>query len=138
MRYPYLSSIFLSNLLFCTMLVGLLEYFGFEGKSYLALLLAGIIGMFFKSLLFFLPFYKMERKVRNYRMLAQLCFVPFAIYLIWFFTIILFEIEPLYFDVSFGHTARAPHFYLQLFAVLATGIFTFFYQRKYMSFDSAE
>lgn len=138
MRYPYLSAVFLSNGLFLILLISLMTLFGFEGKSFIALLIAGLIGMSVKSLFFFLPFFRMERRIRNNKMLLQVSFVPFAIYGIWFSTIFIFKIEPLYFDLSFGYIARGPHFYVQLFAVLITGIFTFFYQRKYMSLDSGE
>lgn len=43
-------------------------------------------------------------------------YTPFILFLLWFTFLILFQVEDMYGDLSYGSLQRFPHFYLQLLA----------------------
>lgn len=88
----------------------------FDRKSAMCIYLYGIGGFIVKGLVFFLPlllFYK-KSWLHSAVIRTIIFFFPFLIFLTWFATIIIFEIEYLYLDLSFGYIYHFPHFIIQL------------------------
>jgi hypothetical protein len=115
----YLASIVLGSMLNILLLIVIVIYFfGFGGKSAAALMYMSVTGYFFKSIIFFLPFFYLNSDFISRYQRNFIIFSPFLLYIIWFCFIIIFEIESLSQEISYGYTDRFPHFYLQLLSTL--------------------
>lgn len=92
----------------------------FDRKSAICVYMYGVGGFIIKGLLFFLPLLLLYKKSWLHSTVKRtLIFLsPFLIFLFWFTMIIVFEIEYLYLDLSFGYIYHFPHFIIQLLSSL--------------------
>lgn len=98
----------------------------FDSKSAICLYLLGGLGYAIKAILFFLA-YLLFKKETNFEIKPTrllIIWTPFFLYFFWFFMIILFQIESLMPDLSYGYIMRFPHFYLQIISTLVVCITT--------------
>jgi hypothetical protein len=116
----YILSIIIGSIFNILLLIIVLNYFGFTGKSLIALFYISIRGYFYKSVIFFLPFFYLNADFSSRSKFQQILilFSPFLLYLMWFGFILLFQIESLFYEISYGYTDLFPHFYTQLITTL--------------------
>src|SRR6478609_7924711 len=114
----YLASIMLGSVLNILLLIVVIKYFGFSGRSVVALVYMSVTGYFYKSIIFSLPLFFLNTDFISKSQQNLLIFSPFLLYLVWFCSIITFRIESLSQEISYGYTDRFPHFYLQLMSTL--------------------
>ena len=126
---PY--SIYFTRLLMATVidafiLIIICMSLSFDYKSAICVYLYGIGGLFLKGIIFLTPFIFLQNESIIYSRLYRTIFIlsPFALFMFWYLWVILFQIEGLYVDVSFGYISRFPHFIVQLFSILLICIFT--------------
>lgn len=116
----YLKTFLFSLMFDWLLLVFICNYLGFDRKSATCVYLYGIGGFILKGIIFFLPIlFISQNSILNSKTKRAFLFLsPFFIFLTWFVIIILFQIESLYTELSFGYIYHFPHFYIQLFASL--------------------
>jgi hypothetical protein len=115
----YLASIVLGSMLNIFLLIVIvINYFGFGGKSAAALMYMSVTGYFIKSIIVFFPFFYLNADFISRSQRNLIIFSPFLLSIIWFCFIIIFNIESLSQEISYGYTDRFPHFYLQLLSTL--------------------
>lgn len=116
----YFSVLFLGTLTNIILIVAILKTLGFGYKSEISVYIYSIPGYFIKSIIFSLPLFLLlnnsvfEKKVKRNITL----WIPFLLFLLWFLTIIVFRIESLHTELSYGYTSRFPHFLVQLLSCL--------------------
>jgi hypothetical protein len=122
----YLKSVLTSILINTLFLAVVCTTLQFDAKSAVCLYLFGGLGYAIKAFLFFLPYLLFIKdtnfEVKPTRLL--IIWMPFFLYFFWFFIIILFQIESLMPDLSYGYIMRFPHFYLQIISTLVVCITT--------------
>ena len=126
----YLILIGLSVPIFIALLILVLNYLNFEPKAKWSLYMVGSISMTIKAILFSIPLILLTEKFKTKRKTLFLYSLPFLLYLIWFMFIIVFKIEGLWFDLSYGYFSRFPHFYLQLIAISVPSVIMLRYRLK--------
>lgn len=116
----YFSVLFLGTVTNIILIVAILKTLGFGYKSAISVYIYSIPGYFIKSIIFSLPLFLLlnnsifEKKLkRNITLL-----IPFLLFLFWFGTIIVFRIESLHTELSYGYISRFPHFLVQLLSCL--------------------
>jgi hypothetical protein len=116
----YLRTFLFSFVFNWLMLIFICNALSFDGRSAICVYLYGVGGFFLKGIIFFTPLLLLFNedclKSKTSRVLIFL--LPFISFLLWFLTIIVFQIEAFYPDLSFGYIARFPHFYVQLLSSL--------------------
>ena len=122
--YTYLLSVTLDWFL----LVLICNLLNFDNKSAICVYLYGIGWYIKKGVLFFSPLLMISRKkILKSKLKRTFLFLsPFLLYLIWFTSIMVFEIESLYPDLSFGYIKRYPHFFIQLLSTLIISLISLF------------
>ncbi len=113
----YIFSVIVGSILYVTSLGFTLNYFQFEGKAGAAVIFWSMLTYFIKSIFFYLPFARLAKK-NTYKGVIWTGLSPFLLYSFWFGTIILFRIETLWSDISWGYIDYFPHFWVQLFTTL--------------------
>jgi len=116
----YLKTFLISIILDCLLLVLICNALGFDRKSAICIYLYGIGGFILKGIIFFTPLFLIRKQsILGSKPKRFLLFLsPFLLFLTWYILIIIFQIELLYPDLSFGYISRFPHFYIQLLSVL--------------------
>jgi hypothetical protein len=116
----YLKTFLTSLILDWLLLLSICNALGFDRKSAICVYLYGIGGFLLKGIVFFTPLLFIRKQIfldsKPKRVLLFLS--PFLLFLVWFVLIIIFRIELLYPDLSFGYISRFPHFYIQLLSAL--------------------
>src|SRR6187401_2991377 len=82
----YILSIIIGSILNLVLLIIVLNYFGYTGRSLLSLFFISITGYFYKSVIFFLPFLYLNTKFpsRPESQKNLILFFPFFLYFMWF------------------------------------------------------
>ncbi len=117
----YLWTIFLGILINTSLLISVCTVFHFDRKSAICVYLYGIPGYCIKTVIFTLSYLLLYRQSIMYNKAKRtlVIWLPFILFFFWFLSIIVFQIESLYTDLSFGYISRFPHFYAQLLTTLA-------------------
>jgi hypothetical protein len=116
----YFSTVTFGTIILTTLLIFVCTIFHFDHKSAICVYLYGIGGYIIKTLIFSLTYlllYK-ESYLTSKPLSTTIAWMPFILFFMWYLVLIVFQIDALYFDLSFGYIARFPHFYAQLLAVL--------------------
>jgi hypothetical protein len=121
----YIKTYLISLILVWLLLVLICNALGFDPKSSFCVYLYGVGGFLFKGILFYSPLLLLNniKWTGSTLKLAVIFLLPLFIFIMWFISIIVFEIEVLYPDLSFGYIHRFPHFYVQLFSTLTVSLF---------------
>jgi hypothetical protein len=111
----YVGSVIIGSILNIFLLTIILNYFGFSGKSLIALFYISIRGFFYKSIIFFLPFFFLNTDflVRPKFQKETILLLPFLLFVVWFSLIIVLQIEDLSYEISYGYTDQFPYFFVQ-------------------------
>jgi hypothetical protein len=122
----YLGTTILGTLIVIVLLILVCTKLHFDHKSAICVYLYGIGGYVIKTFVFSLTYLLLFKKrfLTSKTRRTIIAWTPFILFFIWYLSLIVFKIESLYFDLSFGYIARFPHFYVQLFAVLLMCILT--------------
>lgn len=122
----YFNSFFVGLLLMTIFLILVCKTLNFDYKSAISVCLFGTLGYTFKSVLFFLPYFFFYNRayIENTITRRLIIWSPFMLFSLWYLMIMIFEIEILLPDVSYGYLMRFPHFYLQLMTVFLICIWT--------------
>src|SRR6187401_3515260 len=94
-RWKYfILSIILGSIFNILLLIVVLNSFGFSGRSLISLFFISISGYFYKAIFFFLPFLYLNTNFSSRDELQKglILYSPFLLYLLWFVSIILFQI----------------------------------------------
>jgi len=122
----YFTRLFLATIIDAFILILICTSLSFDYKSAMCVYLYGIGGLLLKGIIFLTPFMFLQNasilSSRLYRTILILS--PFVLFVLWYVWLILFQIESLYVDVSFGYISRFPHFIVQIFSILLICIFT--------------
>jgi hypothetical protein len=122
----YLGTTTLGTLIVTALLIFVCTKFNFDPKSAICVYLYGIGGYLVKTSIFTLTYLLLFKKsfLTSKAIRTSIAWTPFILFFLWYLALIVFQVESLYFDLSFGYIARFPHFYFQLFAVLLMSILT--------------
>jgi hypothetical protein len=125
------ASIFGSILNFILFII-IINLLNFDGKSAICIYSRGIPNYFIKSIFFFLIYlvFSAEEKFENKTTRNVIIFTPLILTILWYLSIISFNLSNFYTDISFGYLYHFPHFYIQILTMLITCITTFFLYRK--------
>jgi hypothetical protein len=112
----YLIAWLVGSIVTAVFLILICNHYNFDNKSSICVYAYGFFGFFIKGMIFFLPYLILFRDVRKNSILlnAILIWLPFTLFMLWYFMIIQFQIESLYADIEFGYISRFPHFIIQL------------------------
>ncbi len=128
----YLSVVFLGTITNAILIFGFLKILKFGYKSAISVYIYSIPGYFIKSLIFssiiFLLFRK--RYLENKFIRNIILWSPLILFVTWYTLIIVFKIESLYVDLSFGYTARFPHFIIQLLSCIIVTVSSLLFIKK--------
>lgn len=116
----YLISLLGGFILMLVLLILVCSLLSFDIKSAVSLYFFGGLGYLIKAMIFFAPYfllYKQDLRV-NPKQRKLVIWTPLILFSIWYSTILLFEIEILIPDVSYGYIMRFPHFVLQIITTL--------------------
>jgi hypothetical protein len=113
----YLFSAIVGLVLYVILINITLNHFHFEGKAAVAVMGWSMLTYAIKAIFFYLPLFKLTKRT-TYKGIIWTGLSPFLLYSFWFGTIILFRIETLWSDVSWGYISYFPHFGVQLFTTL--------------------
>lgn len=124
----YLASFFAGIALNMCLLILACSYFHFDAKSALCVYAFGEFGFLVKACLFFLPYFLFYDSEKLYNMTQRrlITWTPLMLFLFWFVFIIIFQIDLLSPDITYGYIMRLPHFLIQLFSALIICIWTAF------------
>lgn len=116
----YFSVLFLGTLTNIILIVASLKTLGFGYKSEISVYLYSIPGYFLKSIIFSLSlFLLVKNNILENRLKRNITlWIPFFLFLFWFLAIMVFKIESLHTELSYGYTSRFPHFLVQLLSCL--------------------
>ncbi len=116
----YLSVVFFGTLANAILIFGFLQTLNFGYKSAVSIYIFSIPGYLLKSLMFSTILFLLLKKrfLENKVARRMILLTPLLLFILWYTLIILFKIESLYVDLSFGYTSRFPHFYIQLLTVI--------------------
>ena len=118
----YFSFFILGSLINGILSIMLVYILDVNSKSSITIAGASIVGYTVKAFLFGLLLLLINRSdifVTN-RHKKLILWSPFISFVLWYVLIFVFQIERFASDVSFGYTARFPHFYIQLLSCLLT------------------
>lgn len=122
----YLISLLGGFTLMLILLILVCSLLSFDAKSAVSLYFFGGLGYLLKAIIFFAPYFLLYKQnlQENPKQRKLVIWVPFILFLIWYFIVVSFEIDILIPDVSYGYIMRFPHFVLQIFAtlIICTGI----------------
>lgn len=112
----YLSILLFGTLANAILIFGFLKTLNFGYKSAVSVYIYSIPGYFLKSLIFSTIIFLLHKKrfLENKSTRNMILWTPLILFILWYTLIIIFKIESLYVDLSFGYTSRFPHFYIQL------------------------
>jgi len=111
----YFSSLFIGIIIMICLITIVCKTLDFDRKSAFCLFYYGMIGFSLKSILFFIPYLMIYKYNRIKNLIIWLPLILFAFY---YLSILMFKIEFLLPDFSYGYFMMFPHFYLQLISVL--------------------
>jgi hypothetical protein len=116
----YFFSVFTGIVLNMCLLILVCTSLQFDTKSALCVYAFGEFGFLVKAFLFFLPYFLFYNQERLYNQTQRrlLIWTPLMLFFIWFVFIIVFQIDFLIPDISYGYIMRFPHFFIQLISVL--------------------
>ena len=137
----YILAVLGGSLLTFSLLIAVCNHFDFDSKSAICVYLFGLMGYFVKSLLFFIPYFWLNKgdNIHLTGIRRLIVWSPFILFFIWFTTVITFQIEAFQTDIEYGYIMRFPHFLVQLLVVLLVciGSASFVYHR-YKQLEQAE
>jgi len=115
-KYIYFLINLLGIVINFSLIITIVKGLNFEVKSTVSVASWSFIGYFIKTWIFTTPILKMKKfnykKGFKYKILYSL--FPFIFMILWFGAIVLFRIDSLYFDFSFGYFQRYPHGLIQI------------------------
>lgn len=116
----YLWTLLIGTVIITFLLIFVCTIFHFDRKSAICVYLYGIPGYCIKTVIFTLSYFLLYRQsiMDNKAKRTLVIWTPFILFFFWFLLIIVFQIESLYTDLSFGYISRFPHFYAQLLTTL--------------------
>jgi hypothetical protein len=117
----YLTSVLIGFLLDLSLITAVCFVFDFQSKSAISLLAIGSTHYLFKALFFFAVYLRFPDSSQKKTLII---WAPLIFFTAWFIIIIVFRIDSLSHDISYGYTQRFPHFLLQLLATLLTCLYT--------------
>ena len=122
----YLSTVFFGILINTSLIVFACKELNFDRKSEICVYLYAIPGYIIKTFIFTLPYLLLFNQsiFANHFKRNLIMWIPFLLFIFWFSTIIIFQIESLFTDISFGYFSSLPHFYVQLFTTLILCLIT--------------
>lgn len=92
----------------------ILERLKFDYKSSICVFVWSVIGYFIKTWIFTIPLLGINKYNEQSGVKILYLLLPFLFMLIWYSFIIVFEIESVSFDYSFGYFQRFPHGLVQI------------------------
>lgn len=122
----YFGTTITGTIILTTLLIFVCTILYFDNKSANCVYLYGIGGYIIKTLIFSLTYlflYK-QRFLTSKPIRTTIAWSPFFLFFLWYLVLIVFQIDSLYFDLSFGYSASFPHFYAQLLSVLIVSMAT--------------
>jgi hypothetical protein len=116
----YFSVLFLGTLTNIILIVAALKTLGYGYKSEISVYIYSIPGYFIKSIIFSLILFLLfKNSVFENRLKRNITlWIPFLLFLFWFGAIMIFKIDSLHTELSYGYTYRFPHFLVQLLSSL--------------------
>jgi hypothetical protein len=136
----YLIAFFLGSILNFVLLIIVCNSFHFDSKSAICVYLYGGMGYIVKSFIcsfvYFL-FYN-QSNLENTVKRRLILWSPALLFFLWFFSVIFFQIEDYYTDISYGYIMRFPHFFIQLLSILMVCTAMSIYVKKSMRDDNSE
>ncbi len=129
----YLSAVFLGTITNAILIFGFLKTLKFGYKSAVSVYIYSIPGYFIKSLIFSSIIFLFLRKRFLVKKLTRniILWSPLILFATWYTLIIVFKIESLYVDLSFGYTARFPHFIVQLLSCIIITVSSLLFVKKH-------
>jgi hypothetical protein len=118
----YLAAFLSGSLLNILLLIMVCNGLHFDSKSSICVYLYGVTGYFVKAAIFFL-FYLLfydENNVYDKIKRRFILWTPALLFFLWFFSVIFFQMESFYTDLSFGYISHFPHFFIQFISVIIT------------------
>jgi hypothetical protein len=122
----YIGATTLGTFIVTALLIFVCTKLNFDSKSAICVYLYGIGGYIVKTSIFTLTYLLLFKKsfLTSKAIRTSMAWTPFILFFLWYLTLIVFQVESLYFDLSFGYIVQFPHFYFQLFTVLLMCILT--------------
>ncbi len=124
--FLYIGAITSGTIVVTVLLVLVCSILNFDFKSAVCVYLYGIGGYISKTLIFSLSYLFLHKQnfLTSKPIRTSIALMPFILFLVWYVILIVFQIDSLYYDLIFGYSARLPHFFIQLLAVLIVSIRT--------------
>lgn len=131
----YLIAFSLGSILNLTLLV--IVCTNFDSKSAICVYLYGGMGYFVKSFICSFVYFLFHNKdnLENTVKRRLILWSPAALFLLWFFMVIFFQIEDFYTDISYGYIMRFPHFFIQFLSILIVCTAMSIYVKKSINND---
>jgi hypothetical protein len=128
----YFAAFLGSSLLNVLLLILLCTFLPLDSKTEIIIFIYGSMGYFIKSIFCFLPYRRLNdpETFDNHLQRNFILWTPLILYVCWFLSIILFQIETFYTDVSFGYLVHFPHYLVQLTSALIACIIATLYVRR--------
>lgn len=132
----YLSVTTIGTIVVASLLMFICNLYNFDGKSLMCVNLYGISGYTVKTFVFSLVYLLLYiSKFWTHKTIRTIIiWTPFILFVLWYTILISFEIESLYFDISFGYLMTYPHFQVQLLVAFLMSLFVYLWlQVRYKS-----